>query len=150
MHLTAIAIVAAAAAPSCMQENTGKTREWLVTAYRVLPAAEAQQAELQQHLAVGVLAPADASLTALATSDSAARAAEFHYLTKVAYIGVPENQYSLPSGVVLGVDVDTDSIAHIGTFVLASAEERRTTEIAVVLAGDIPLKGVLSYCGGAQ
>ena len=70
----------------------------------------------------------------------------YYYLIRVGYVG--ENVRGAIENVRLGVDVDSDGVAYVSSFVLSKTTD--TAEAAAILASPTPIKRVISTCGSAE
>lgn len=74
--------------------------------------------------------------------------AKYFYVAKASIVGGGIRPDALPGGISVSVDVNKQGIAHITSFRLST--EQGTSEMAVILASETPIKGVVAICGAAQ
>ncbi|MGA9658261.1 MAG: hypothetical protein WBQ60_04080 [Asticcacaulis sp.] len=121
---------------------------WLSGDYAVKPVVFPLQDQMMASLESKTFKPIELSLARSASGDANLPASRYYYLAKAEYVGGPRDPNNFPpEGLVFGVDVDSEGVAHISTFRLAPASEKRSNEFAVVLISETQIKKVVSTGG---
>jgi hypothetical protein len=123
------------------------SQKWLTGDYQVVPILAEHQPQMMQRLKRGEVEDVDATVAKTLTGNVVLPKVAHYYLIRVGYIGEAP-QGTVPSGVSMGADVDTDGAAYVTTFRLGSWPAR--SEFAAVLTSPTHLKRLVSTCGAAE
>lgn len=122
-------------------------QKWLTGDYRVVPVATEHQAQVMEDVKRGAADEVNEVVAKTVTGNPNLPSTAHYYLVRVGYVGDAPSG-TVPIGVSMSVDVDTEGVAYVSSFVLSHA--RGTSEIAAILASPTPIKRVQSSCGAAE
>jgi hypothetical protein len=121
--------------------------KWQTGDYKLLPIAATRQAGTLKRLKRGAVKEVDEVSAAILTGDANLPRAAHYYIVRVGYV-VEAARQPVPASLGMGVDVNTDGVAHVTSFVLSSGTA--TSELAALLISPTPIKQLISTCGAAE
>jgi hypothetical protein len=122
--------------------------QWISGNHVVQPVLPAFQAEAVADLKGQLWLPIEARLAIRLSGDERLTTAKYYYLAMAGYFGDSQTQGTLPPGTALNAEIATTGLAVISTFRLSRA--RTTTDLAVILSSELPLKQIVATCMAAE
>lgn len=132
---------------ACVPFGGGSANQrWLSGDYKVVPVAAQHQANVLRGLKRGVLRDVSAR-EANAVSSAPLPTAMHYYLARIGYLG-SASPGTVPAGISMSVDADTEGVAYVTTFRLGASSSM--SEFAAVLTSPTALNRLVSTCGAAE
>lgn len=146
--ILATLLMASSMGGHCMSPSPMHAEHWLSGEYLVKQVVIDAQDEMMARLKGRPFKRIDLPLAKSASGTNDLSPGRYYYLAKATYVGGKAKSNSIPRGISLSVDVSTRGLAYVTSYRLTS--EHGSSELAVVLISQTPLKGVVPVCGAAE
>src|SRR5947209_3645566 len=142
-------IMAVAATHACAQPtHFSPNEEWVKGEYVVTPVVAPAQPTILKRLGGQSFRRVSLAFARAATGNRTIRSGRHYYVTKVAWLSDAAPGTVPGKWVQIGVDVDSRRVAYITSNLLTHA--RGASEFAAILTSSVPLRGIVSLCGGDE
>jgi hypothetical protein len=147
--LAILVAMTSASSPICNASISPGDHRWLSGEYAVIPILPELQVSMLKRLEGRTLSAVRPN-EAKKVTGRAELSAPYFYVARAGYKGPRNTNYAIPAGIKLSADVDRSGTAYVTSFLLGPRNERRASEMAVVLTSSTPLTRVIPLCSSAE